>query len=468
MALGTSAQEAFDNLTPEEQRLVRSVQQKALQTIVNTSSASEDAVRAVASLLRQSIGDISCVTALQGADPDAPLNAMPFGDDVMRRIVTQWMESLTTNHTWLTGRRMTGVVTSKGADEPSCSRSVAFTGLNTVVELLELDGTLRRCLERVNRGCLLNKAKRSVDEERLHRLLRAARRSHKFAHLFVPDDSGVANTVCTYGLGGNEATRHVAAGRESNVAVRLAVFEETQLNSIGMKLDGFGLEPGLIGFTSKLTDEEMAACQMQLLVTLPTFMEQLVVEGPLRSLDPRESGRMPADAMGYLYGESLCEFLQPVLLAVADAHGDEELREAVCRNITPEYAGSQITTAVRGHGLAAGMQMTPVLTCLGVPIFNLAPGRTKEVGEKLGLPILDVLSSEPAANRPFAPAALPEELDLPTDRAAKFDVSKLLGALSGLPSGMTREQYGAIIAGIDSAQLQRAGLPLSTHPPPSL
>jgi hypothetical protein len=90
---------------------------------------------------------------------------------------------------------------------------------------------------------------------------------------------------------------------------------------------------------------------------------------------------------------------------------------------------------------------------------------TKEVGEKLGLPFLDVLSSEPAANRPFAPAALPEELDLPTDRAAKFDVSKLLGALSGLPSGMTREQYGAIIAGIDSANKQRAGLPLSTHHP---
>ena len=443
MALGTSAQQAFENLTPEEQRLVRGVQQKALQTIVNTSSASADAVRAVTSLLQQSIGDLSCVTALRDADPDATLNAMPFGDAVMRQIVTPWMESLSKNHTRLTGRRMTGLVISKGADAPSYSRDVAFTGLNTVVELLELDGTLRRRLECVNRGCLLDTATRSVDEERLHRLLRAARRSHKFAHLFVPDVSGVGNTVCTYGLGGNEATRHVAAGRESNVARRLEVFEETHSASIYMRLDGCGLEPGLMELTSKLTAEEAAACQMQLLVTLPTLKQQLVVEGPLRSLDPRESGRMPADAMGYLYGESLCEFLQPVLLAVADAHGDEELLEAVCRNITPEYAGRQITTAVRGHGLAAGMQMTPVLTCLGVPIFNLAPGRTKEVGEKLGLPFLDVLPFEPAANRPIDPAALPERLDVPTDRAAKFKVSELLGALSGLPSSMTCEEYAA-------------------------
>ena len=213
MALGTSAQQAFENLTPEEQRLVRGVQQKALQTIVNTSSASADAVRAVTSLLQQSIGDLSCVTALRDANQDATLNAMPFGDAVMRQIVTPWMESLSKNHTRLTGRRMTGVVITKGADEPSCSRSVAFTGLNTVVELLELDGTLRRRLERVNGGCLLDTATGSVDEERLHRLLRAARRSHKFAHLFVPDGSGVGNTVCTYGLGGNDATRHVAAGR---------------------------------------------------------------------------------------------------------------------------------------------------------------------------------------------------------------------------------------------------------------
>ena len=203
------------------------------------------------------------------------------------------------------------------------------------------------------------------------------------------------------------------------------------------------MEPGLMELTSKLTAEEAAACQMQLLVTLPTLEQQLVVEGPLRSLDHRKSGRMPADAMGFLYGDSLCEFLRPVLRAVADAHGDEELREAVCRKITPAYAGSQITKAVRGHGLAAGMQMTPVLTCLGVPIFNLAPGRTQEVGEKLGLPFLDVLPFEPAANRPIDPAALPERLDVPTDRAAKFKVSELLGALSGLPSSMTCEEYAA-------------------------
>ena len=196
-ALGTPAQEVFDSLTPEQQELVLRVQRKALETIVNTgtSSASAAAVRAVGNLLQQSIGDLSCVTKLRSADQDESLNAMPFDDDVMLRIVTLWTNSLRKNHKWLTGRRMTGLAKSEDADEPSWARDVAFTGLNTEKELLKIDKTLRRRLEGVGDGCLLDRPKGSVDERRLRRTLGAARRSDEFASRFVHDNSGMANTV---------------------------------------------------------------------------------------------------------------------------------------------------------------------------------------------------------------------------------------------------------------------------------
>ena len=112
------------------------------------------------------------------------------------------------------------------------------------------------------------------------------------------------------------------------------------------------------------------------------------------------------------------------------------------------------------------MLITPVLVCGGVPILQLAPARMGEVGE-LGLGTIDVLAFERPASNPMHLAALPVKLPVPTDRQEKLELSQLLGGLSGLPGKMPSDEYGAIIAGIDSAKHQRAGLPLSTHPPPT-
>ena len=233
-----------------------------------------------------------------------------------------------------------------------------------------------------------------------------------------------------------------------------------------MLIDGIVLQSGVIEFCAKLTGEEMAACDIWTLLTLPTLQAQFVVEAPLGPLDHHQSGRMFADALGKTIGGPGCEFLRQVLLKVADAHGDSQLRSAVECTVTPEYAGQRVVTALGEKFLACGMLVTPVLVCCGVPILQLAPARMGEVGE-LGLPTIDVLGFERPASNPIHLAALPVKLAVPTDRREKFELSKLLGGLSGIPGMMQSGEYSAIIAGIDSAHKQRGGLPLSTHPPPT-
>ena len=472
-ALGTPAQQEFDGLSNEQQQLVLSVQGTALQAIVNTSSASEAAVEAVVGLLRESIGDLACIKALKAAPPESSGNPVPFAPAVMLEIVEAWMESLARNHKLLTSRRMMALRTSAGASMPKTSRDTAFSGKTTIPELLEVDPTLSTHLERVGRGCLRDPTTGRVDENKLYDCLRAARQSGDYAHHLVEDDSdsdrdnsGAPNAVCTFARFAARTARLVAAGAVSNAGLRLEECEGTHCDSIKMLIDGAVLQSGVIELCAKLNEEEKAACDIWTLFTLPTLQEQFVVQAPLGPLDHRQSDRMFADALGKTLGGPACEFLRQALLKVADAHGDSQLRSAVDRTVTPEYAGQRIVTALERKFLACGVLITPVLVCRGVPILQLAPARMGEVGE-LGLPTIDVLAFERPASNPNHLAALPVKLAVPTDRREKFELSKLLGGLSGLHGKMQSGEYGAIIAGIDSAQQQRAGLPLSTHPPPT-
>ena len=472
-ALGTPAQQVFDGLSTEEQRLVLSVQQTALLAIVNTSSASEAAVEAVVGLLRESIGDLGCVKALRAARPESSGNPVPFAPAVMLEIVEAWMESLARNHKLLTSRRMMALRTSAVASMPKTNRDTAFSGQTTISELMEVDPTLSTRLEPVGRGCLRDPTTGRVDENKLYDCLRAARQSGDYAHLFVEDDSdsdsensGAPNAVCTYARFAARTAKRVAAGAVSNAGLRLEECEATHCDSIKMLIDGAGLQPGVIEFCAKLTREEMDVCAIWTLLTLPTLQAQFVVGAPLGPLDHHQSGRMFVDALGKTLGGRACEFLRQALLKVADAHGDSQLRSAVECTVTPEYAGQRVVTALGEKFLACGMLVTPVLVCCGVPILQLAPARMGEVGE-LGLPTIDVLGFERPASNPIHLAALPVKLAVPADRREKLELSLLLGGLSGLHGKMQSGEYGAIIAGIDSANKQRAGLPLSTHPPPS-
>jgi len=432
-----------------------------------------DAVEAVVGLLQEDIGELGCVKIMKAVRPESSSKPMPFAPDVMHEIVEAWTDSLAENHKLLTSRRMMALRTSAGASVPKTSRDTAFSGQTTIPELLEVDPTLSTRLERVGRGCLRDTTTGRVDENKLYDCLRAARQSGDYAHRFVEDDSdsdsdnsGAPNAVCSYARGANRAVKRGSAGAESNAGLRLEECEDTHCDSIKMLIDGVGLQSGVIEFCAKLTREEMDVCAIWTLLTLPTLQAQFVVGAPLGPLDHHQSGRMFVDALGKTLGGRACEFLRQALLKVADAHGDSQLRSAVECTVTPEYAGQRVVTALGGKVLACGMLVTPVLVCCGVPILQLAPARMGEVGE-LGLPTIDVLGFERPASYPIHLAALPVKLAVPTDRQEKFELSKLLGGLSGLPGMMQSGEYGAIIAGIDSAHQQRAGLPLSTHPPPT-
>jgi hypothetical protein len=456
LALSTTAQERFDRLTHAEQQMVRIVQAKARAAVANTSSASEAAIAAVRELLLKSIGELGCVKAMKAADLAASCNSMPFEPALMLQIVKAWTASLRENHELMTVRRMVGLVTSKGATRPKQNRNTAFTGRTTMPELTEVDTALCTRLANIGAGCLLDPATGCLDERKLYETLGAARRSSEYAHHFVGQGSGAEKTVCTFGLGGMNDARRVAGGGESNVGHRLAGFAEVHDDSIDMRVDGFVLEPGLIELFRKLTRAEIDACTMQQAVTLPTLERQVVFEKPLLAFDYRICEQMPSCALGYKFGTALSVFLTEVLSDIADAHGDDELLQAVRSTVTPQYAGAMISCAAGGNGLAAGMQMSPFLTCCGVVILDLMPGRTHETAH-LGLRTPDVLLCERAAGPSIDPKALPRLLPEPTDRLAKFSLSKLLGRLSGLPSKMTLAEYRSIIDAIDSKEAARRG-----------